>query len=202
MRLLRREQAIPEVRMINSYFDYAPMIQLYADNARKHDLAHFDHILFSFHGIPQRQLRKADRCNHCLTKPGCCETLTDANQFCYTAQCHATAFAIAAELGLPRDRYTICFQSRLGRDPWTQPYTSEVLKERRKAGDNNLLVFSPAFVADCLETIVEISTEYAEEWEEMGGQHIQLVESLNDHPQWISALAGLVRAELPRPAYT
>lgn len=193
MRILSTRQALPDLRFISSFYENEEMIKIYADNARKHDVAHFDHVLFSFHGIPQRQLRKADNCNHCLKTADCCQTISDKNHLCYSAQSYATAFAIAKELNLPREKYTICFQSRLGRDPWTQPYTSAVLKTRAEMGDKNLLVFSAAFVSDCLETTVEISEEYAEEWEKFGGEHIQLVESLNDNPRWVKAVAEMVK---------
>jgi len=194
MRLLRKEQVIPPLKMINSYHDNKEMIEVFADNARKHDIDKMDHVLFSFHGVPQRHMRKADTTKeHCLKKENCCSTICDANKFCYSAQCHATAHLIAAELGIPKEKYTICYQSRLGKDPWMQPYTTDSLKERREAGDKNLLVFSAAFVADCLESTIEISDEYQEEWEEMGGEKLYLVESLNDNPKWISAVANMVR---------
>ncbi|MEM9549038.1 MAG: ferrochelatase [Bacteroidota bacterium] len=194
MRLLQKEQVIPSIKMINSYHDNREMIEVFAENARKHDMDKMDHVLFSFHGVPQRHMKKADPTKeHCVVKEDCCSTLCDANKFCYSAQCHATAHLIAAELGLPKEKYTICYQSRLGRDPWMQPYTTDTLKERREAGDMNLLVFSAAFVADCLETTIEISDEYQEEWEEMGGEHLYLVESLNDHPKWIKAVANMIR---------
>jgi len=162
------------------------------DNARKFDLASYDHVLFSYHGLPQRQLKKADKCNHCLKVENCCSTISEKNQFCYSAQCHATTTALVEKLGLTKDQYSICFQSRLGNDPWVQPYTTDVLKERAAAGDKRLLVFCPAFVSDCLETTVEVLDEYQEEWEEMGGEHLDLVESLNDHPKWIEAVKDLV----------
>ena len=130
---------------------------------------------------------------HCLKKDNCCSVLCDANKFCYSAQCHQTAHLIAAELGLPKEKYSICYQSRLGKDPWMQPYTSDSLKERREAGDKNLLVFSAAFVADCLETTVEISDEYQEEWEKIGGEKLYLVESLNDNPKWVNAVAKMIK---------
>ena len=104
-----------------------------------------------------------------------------------------TAKLIAAQLGLKPEQYTVCFQSRLGRDPWIQPYTPVILKERAAKGDKRLLVFSPAFVSDCLETTIEIGEEYFEEWHEMGGEHLQLVSSLNDKPAWMEAVANLVR---------
>ncbi|AEE52893.1 ferrochelatase [Haliscomenobacter hydrossis] len=193
MRLLRKEQVIPNVRFINSYYDHDPMIEIFADNARKFDIASYDHILFSFHGLPQRQMIKADACNHCLKTANCCETVSIKNQFCYSAQSHGTAYALAKKLNLTRDRYTISFQSRLGRDPWIQPYTIEVLEKLAKQGAKRLLVFSAAFVADCLETIVEISSEYQEEFHKMGGETVDLVPSLNDDPRWIKVIADMVR---------
>lgn len=193
MRLLSKEQMIPPLKMINSYFDNKEMIQVFANNARKHDIEKMDHVLFSFHGVPERHMTKADSTgSHCLKKENCCSTMCDANKFCYSAQCHQTAHLIAKELGLPQDKYTICYQSRLGRDPWMQPYTTDALKDRRNAGDKNLLVFSAAFVADCLETTIEISDEYQEEWEEMGGEKLYLVESLNDNPEWVNAVAKMI----------
>ena len=194
MRVLRKKQAIPEVKMVNSYHDMPAMIEIFADNGRKHDLSKYDHILFSYHGLPQRQLKKADRCNHCLQSADCCQTLSVKNQFCYSAQCHATTAALVKELGLQKDQYTTCFQSRLGKEVWAKPYTSDIIEERAKKGDKKLLVFCPAFVSDCLETTIEISVEYQEEFEELGGEKIQLVESLNDQPKWIQAVANYIRS--------
>jgi ferrochelatase len=192
MRLISQRLGIPNIKFINSYYDLPAMIDIFADNARQFDIDSYDHILFSFHGLPQRQLRKTDTCNHCLKTSNCCHAISEKNQFCYGAQCHGTAYAIADKLGLSKDRYTICYQSRLGKDPWVQPYTSVVLEELAKKGAKRLLVFSPAFVADCLETIIEISTEYQEEFEEMGGEKVDLVPSLNDDPRWIQAICDLL----------
>jgi len=193
MRILAAKNAIPPVRFINSFYDYEPMIEIFADNARKFDLPSYDHILFSYHGLPQRQMRKADAFNHCLQKENCCQSIGPVNQFCYSAQCHATTRALVAQLNLKPGTYTTSFQSRLGSDPWVQPYTTTILEEQAKKGAKRLLVFSPAFVADCLETIVEISDEYQHEFEKMGGETVDLVPSLNDDPRWIKALADLVR---------
>ncbi|MFN7115313.1 MAG: ferrochelatase [Saprospiraceae bacterium] len=192
MRLLRKRDTIPTVKFINSYYDYEPMIDIFVENARQFDLSSYDHIIFSYHGLPQRQLRKADEFNHCLQKENCCQNITSVNQFCYSAQCHATTRAIVHKLGLTPDRYTTSFQSRLGKEVWAQPYTSEILEHQAKKGAKRLLVFSPAFVADCLETLIEISVEYQEEFEEMGGEKVDLVPSLNDNPKWIAAVRDLV----------
>ncbi len=195
MRILRKKETIPNIKLVNSYYNYQPMVDIFADNARKFDLDSYDHILFSYHGLPQRQLLKADNCNHCLQSADCCQTISTANQFCYSAQCYGTTQAIAKALDLKPEQYTTTFQSRLGNAVWIQPYTSDVLEEKAKAGAKKLLVFSPAFVADCLETIVEIGTEYQEEFEEMGGEKVDLVPSLNDDPRWIKAVAELVRQQ-------
>mgnify|MGYP005666330269 CR=1 FL=1 len=195
MRILRKKETIPNLKLVNSYYDYQPMIDIFADNARDLNPNEYDHILFSYHGLPQRQLKKADNCNHCLQSADCCQNITAVNQFCYSAQCHGTTKAIAAALNLSPDQYTTTFQSRLGSAVWAQPYTSDVIEEKAKAGAKKLLVFSPAFVADCLETIVEIGTEYQEEFEEMGGEKVDLVPSLNDNPKWIKAVAELVRQQ-------
>lgn len=193
MELVSKWQTVPKISFINSFHDHEKMIKIFAENARKYQVADFDHVLFSFHGLPQRQLRKCDHTgNYCLKSADCCQTLNNSNKFCYSAQCHDTAKHIAAELGLAKTQYTVCFQSRLGKDPWVQPYTSEVLKTLAAAGKKRLLVFSPAFVADCLETLHEITVEYQEEFVEMGGEKVQLVESLNDHPLFIDALCELI----------
>ncbi len=184
----------PTIKFINSFHDNELMIDTFADNARKHGPENYDHILFSFHGLPQRQLKKSDHTfNHCLKVSECCEVLTDANRFCYSAQSHNTAKLIAEKLGIAKENYSICFQSRLGNDPWVQPYTSDVVEKLAKAGKKRLLVLCPAFVADCLETLYEVPVEYGDEFKALGGEVVQLVDSLNDSPKFIEALAGLVK---------
>ncbi|MGH1338265.1 MAG: ferrochelatase [Aureispira sp.] len=193
MRLLIKEQAIPKLRFVNSYYEHPEFIASIIERAKEHNLEKYDHVLFSYHGLPVRQLEKSDRSgSHCQKVENCCQVLNDKNQHCYSAQCHATTRSLVKELGLKEGQYTTCFQSRLGRDPWVQPYTSDVLEKRAEAGDKSLLVFCPAFVADCLETTIEVSVEYKEEFEELGGEHVQLVDSLNDHPRWIEGLKNII----------
>lgn len=191
MELVSRWQTIPDIEFINSYPDHPEMIAAFAANGRELSPEQYDHILFSFHGLPERQLRKADSGNHCLSSASCCQTYGTHNQYCYGAQCQLTARKIAEVLGLEKSQYTVCYQSRLGKDPWIKPYTAEVLEALAKEGKKRILVFSPAFVADCLETIFEIGTEYQEEFEEMGGERVTLVPSLNDQDAWISTLQDL-----------
>ena len=193
MEIVSKWQTIPDLSFINSFHDDAAMIEIFAENGRKHQPENFDHIIFSFHGLPQRQLRKGDNSGkHCLQSPNCCATLTDINKFCYSAQSYNTAKLIAEQLNIPQEKYTVTFQSRLGNDPWAQPYTSSVIHELAKKGAKKILVFSPAFVADCLETLYEIAEEYDLELKALGGEKIQLVESLNDNPKWVEALERIV----------
>lgn len=195
MRLMRKEQVIPPIKFINSYHDHPALIEVFADNARKYNIDDYEHFVFSFHGLPQRHMKKADRSKqHCIKTENCCNIKCAANRFCYSHQCHETAHLIAENLGIPKEKYTISFQSRLGRDPWMQPYTDKILEHRAtELGEKNILVFSPAFVADCLETTIEIGYEYKEEFEEWGGEKLDLVESLNDNPKWIAAVVDMVR---------
>jgi ferrochelatase len=193
MEIVRTWQTIPDISFINSFHDNELMIETFAENGKKHQPETYDHVLFSFHGLPQRQLIKCDHTGKfCLKVDGCCDTLNDTNKFCYSAQSHHTAKLIAEKLNIPKEKYTICFQSRLGSDPWVQPYTSEVIKKLANEGKKRVLVFCPAFVADCLETVYEVSVEYHEEFKAAGGEHVQLVESLNDSPKWIQALKEMV----------
>lgn len=193
MRVLSKEQVIPRVNFISSYHDYPPMIGVFVRNAGQFDLSEYDHILFSYHGLPQRQLLKADRTGHCTGSGECCQKLVRNNQYCYTAQCYDTTRALVEKLELKKESYTTCFQSRLGKEVWAKPYTSDVIAERAAKGDKKLLVFCPAFVADCLETIIEIGVEYRGEFEKLGGEKVDLVPGLNDDPRWIKAVAELVK---------
>ncbi|GAA4097189.1 ferrochelatase [Mucilaginibacter panaciglaebae] len=195
MDLVKTWQTIPNISFVNSFHDDDLMIRAFAENARKHQPETYDHVLFSFHGLPQRQIKKCDHTHsYCLQVDGCCDTLNDTNKFCYSAQSYDTARLIAAKLGLPRGKYTVCFQSRLGNDPWVQPYTSEIIKTLANEGKKRLLVFCPAFVADCLETVYEVTEEYGGEFKALGGEHVQLVESLNDSPLFIDLLERMARA--------
>lgn len=194
MELLLQWPTKPNITFVNSFHDNEGMVATFANNASKYKPETYDHVLFSFHGLPQRQLIKADHTHqHCLKANDCCQTITDVNKFCYSAQSHHTAKLIAEKLNIPKEKYTICFQSRLGNDPWVQPYTSEIVAKLAKEGKKSLLVFCPAFVADCLETVYEVTTEYGDEFKALGGEKVQLVESLNDSPIWIDALEKMVR---------
>jgi ferrochelatase len=195
MGIIGQWQTAPPVSFINSFHDNELMIETFANNGKKYQPETYDHVLFSFHGLPQRQLIKCDHTgNYCLKSDSCCDSINDINKFCYSAQSHHTAQLIAEKLNIPKEKYTICFQSRLGSDPWVQPYTSEVVAKQAKEGKKRLLVFCPAFVADCLETVYEVTEEYGAEFKALGGEHVQLVESLNDSATWLDALEGMVKS--------
>jgi ferrochelatase len=194
MEIIGKWPTIPPVSFVNSFHDNKLMIEAFADNAKKYQYENYDQVLFSFHGLPERQLIKCDDSGkHCLKTPDCCSKLTDVNKFCYSAQCHDTARLIAEELNIPSEKYSVCFQSRLGKEPWVQPYTIDVLKDLADKGKKRLLVFCPAFVADCLETLYEVTTEYGNDFKKLGGEEVQLVASLNDHPKWIEAMIQLIK---------
>jgi len=148
-------------------------------------------VLFSYHGIPESQIYKASVDNYCKIGE-CCNTYHKKNQYCYRAQCYHTTRLIAQALDIPQEKYSVSFQSRLGPVPWIQPFTDVVLKQLAEAGKKKVLAFSPAFVADCLETTVEVGETYKEDFETLGGERWQLVESLNTHPLWIACLKDLV----------
>ena len=194
MKIVSDWQIIPEIRFTNTFFDHPKFIEHFTATARKYMASEdFDHFVFSYHGLPERQMRKGD-CTGVTCKFGsCCDSLQPMNQYCYRAQCFATTRLMVKELGLEEGTYTTAFQSRLGRDPWIKPYTDDVVKSLAKEGKKKVLAFSPAFVSDCLETTIEVGDEYREMFEEFGGKHWQLVESLNNSPLWIELLEDLVK---------
>lgn len=194
MRIVSKWQVIPEISMINYFYDHPRFIQGFVDNAKKHMENHeWDHIVFSYHGIPARQIRKGDFTKNTCKLGSCCDQITPLNQHCYRAQCFETTRLLVKELGLKEGTYTTCFQSRLGKETWVQPYTEDLVEELAEKGVKRVLAFSPAFVADCLETTIEVGEEYKELFEEKGGEHWELVESLNDSDNWVELLADLVR---------
>jgi ferrochelatase len=154
----------------------------------------YDHLLISFHGVPERQIKKSDptKC-HCLTVPNCCEVASPAHEFCYRAQCFKTAKLLAKQCNLPDGKWSVAFQSRLGKDPWLQPFTDFELERLAKSGVKKLLIMSPAFVSDCLETIEELGIRGKESFIAAGGKSYTLIPCLNEHPLWIAALESMVK---------
>ncbi len=158
-----------------------------------------DHVLMSYHGLPERQIRRSDESGRfCLASASCCDVVGQTNRSCYRAHCYETSRRLARELELAEGAYSVSFQSRLGPTPWVRPYTDEVLPELARRGVRNLAVICPSFVADCLETLEEIAIRGREQWVECGGAELIFIPCLNAHPSWIEAAAALIeRQALP-----
>ena len=153
-----------------------------------------ERVLFSFHGLPERQVQKSDEAgDHCLRRDGCCDTIGRANRNCYRAQCTRTARLLAERLGVPEPARVLCFQSRLGRTPWIKPYTDEMVRTLAKDGVRKAVILSPGFVADCLETLEELGMRAADDFRAHGGERLQLVPSLNATPAWVEGVVTMVR---------
>ena len=192
-RILKKWKDHPPVKFIENFFDDSGFIDACKDKASNYNLNEYDYFVFSYHGLPERQITKASKeFGDGSCKIGsCCDTITDKNRLCYRANCLATTRALVKGLNIPEGKYKTTFQSRLD-DKWLKPYSDKVIEELAKEGKKKVLVFSPAFVADCLETIYEIGTEYNEIFREHGGEKITLVESLNDSAKWIGALKNMI----------
>ena len=159
----------------------------------------YDYVLFSYHGLPERHMREADSSRaHCLKVPDCCNTCSPAQATCYRAQCLATTRALVARAGIPAEKHSISFQSRLVGEPWLSPYTDYEFKRLPSVGVKTLLVLSPAFTADCLETLEELQQQGRETFLGAGGESFQQIPCPNDHPAFIDFLAKRVEAWLTR----
>jgi ferrochelatase len=194
------QEVNPEFKLqfVGAFYRDPGLIQAFAEQARN-SLKDFeyDHLLFSFHGLPERHVKKTDRSGgHCLQQNECCSVMGEANQDCYRAQCFQTANAIARELGIKPNQYTVCFQSRLGRNPWIKPYTDHLYASLPTQGIKRVAVMCPAFVADCLETLEEIEIRGREEFIRQGGEDLRLVPSLNSSETWSRAVAGIFERQV------
>ncbi|MCG4454253.1 MULTISPECIES: ferrochelatase [unclassified Pseudomonas] len=178
--------------LLAPFYDQPEYLEALVESARPYLEQDFDHLLLSFHGLPERHLRKLDPGKHCLQGPDCCRTAPpEVLATCYRAQCMRSAEAFAERMGLRPEQWSVSFQSRLGRDKWIEPYTESRLEELAGQGVKKLLVMCPAFVADCIETLEEIGDRGLEQFQAAGGESLQLVPCLNDHPRWVVALNTL-----------
>lgn len=189
-KIISKWWVIPEVSVIGQFFEDEGYINCFAENAKQFDLDSYDHILFSYHGLPERQVDKVYDSGLCSDRD-CENEITEENVLCYKATCYATTRAIAKKLNLKNDEHSVSFQSRLD-DKWLKPYSDKVIEEMAKAGKKRILVFSPAFVADCLETLIEIGSEYQEDFEKLGGEKVDLVPSLNSNKDWLDYLENKI----------
>jgi ferrochelatase len=186
---------VPHLQCVPPFYDHPAFIEACAEMARPHiDEVAPERVYFSFHGIPERQVIKSDEHGgHCLRSETCCDTIGVANRNCYRAQCYRTARLLADRLELPESKRSICFQSRLGRTPWIRPYTDEVLERDAKEGCRRAVILSPAFVADCLETIEELGMRGLESWQANGGETLRLVPAINSSDAWVDAVVRIAR---------
>ncbi len=153
----------------------------------------WEHLLFSYHGVPERHIRKSDVTrSHCKIDGRCCQTNSPAHAYCYRHQCFETTRLVAEYLELKPDQYTTTFQSRLGLDPWLQPYTDKTVAKMAKNGTKNMAIVTPAFVSDCLETLEEIGMEAVEDFEEKGGDHLHVIPCINDRADWVKVMSRWV----------
>jgi len=195
MKIIGKWFIIPEIKIINQFYNNEGFLDTIIERAKKHNLNDFDHILFSYHGLPIRQVDKVYGDGKLCEEHNCESEINESNQYCYKATCYTTTRLLVERLNIPEEKYTVCFQSRLDKK-WLEPFSDKVVIEQAKKGAKKLLVFSPAFVADCLETTVEIGMGYQKLFEQHGGEKIQLVESLNNHPSWVEALKEMVLENL------
>jgi ferrochelatase len=183
------------LKAVEPYYRDPEYITALVASVTDHLKGGYDHLLFSFHGLPERHLRKGDPTrSHCLTVPNCCTSPSPAHASCYKAQCYATVREFVAAAGIPEGKYSVSFQSRLGSDPWIKPYTDLEFERLAGSGVKKLLVICPAFVSDCLETLEEIAMSGKETFLEAGGSEFELIPCMNEHPRWLEALEKLVRA--------
>ena len=198
MELAAERWNVPALDFVPAFFDDPGFLNAF-EAVAKPALADAkpDHVLFSFHGLPVRQIVKTDMTGkHCFATETCCDTLANPN--CYRAQSFATARSLAKRLGLAPEQYTICFQSRLGRTPWIEPYTDVEIDRLAKEGKKRLAVLCPAFVADCLETVEEIGMRAKEQFKHGGGEELVLVPSLNATPAWVDAVCAIAERHAAR----
>jgi ferrochelatase len=190
---------VPEVATVGDFYDDPGFIRAVAAVARPHlDSFQPDHVLLSYHGLPEKQVKKSDPSGQwCLANEACCDRIVDANRYCYRAQCFATTRAVAAELDLAQGRFSTTFQSRLAGQKWIEPYTDVELAGLYNAGVRRLAVLTPSFTADCLETLEEIGIRLRQQWEDLGSEEFLVIPCVNADPVWVSAVAQLVRKAGP-----
>ncbi len=193
-RIMKTWEVVPSFTVSGPFYNNPLFIEAFARRAEQCIPASYDHILFSYHGLPERHIIKAsaEMGSSCTLSQACCSSINENNHSCYRAACYETTRLIAERLKLTSGSYSVSFQSRLGKEPWIKPYTEEIVKEKARQGIKRMLVIAPAFVADCLETLYEIGVEYDVLFREHGGEKLQMAESLNDHPAWVEALKSMV----------
>ena len=179
---------------IKPYYNNEEYIDALCKSIQPYLEKEFDRMLFSYHGVPERHIYKGDVTGqHCLKVPKCCDIPSEAHKYCYRHQCWTTTKLVTQRLNIPKEKWEFSFQSRLGRDPWLQPYTANRREQLPKEGVKKIVVVCPAFVSDCLETLEEIAGQGKESFLHNGGEHFEIIPCLNVHPLWVSAIAKWVK---------
>ncbi len=183
------------VEIIKDFYSEDSYLEAVAKVSRKYlENEKYDRAIFSFHGVPERQVKKTDKTgNYCLKAKNCSLSMVEANADCYRAQCYYTARKVAEKLNINENKYQVAFQSRLGRTPWIKPFSDDLYRELPKQGVSKVVVFCPSFVADCLETLEEVSVRGEAEFKKHGGEKLTLIPSLNAEPEWVDAVIEILR---------
>lgn len=188
-----RDEFFPQVKFTSlpAFYNHPDYVRVLSNSiAEGLQGKNWEHLLFSYHGVPERHIRKSDITkSHCNINDECCVTASKAHEFCYRHQCYETTRLVAEYLELKEGTFSTSFQSRLGVDPWLQPYTDRTVANFAKSGLKQLAIATPAFVSDCLETLEEIGMEAAEDFEEKGGDHLQVLPCINDREEWINVMS-------------
>jgi len=179
-----------QLTIVPPYYNNEDYITALTESIKPYLEDGFDKLLFSYHGVPERHIVKGDVTgNHCLKSEDCCRVTSRAHQYCYRHQCFTTTELVTSALRLPKEKYELSFQSRLGREKWLMPYTAQRLSELPREGVKKLLAVCPAFVSDCLETLEEIAIRGKEIFLHAGGERFTMIPCLNTHPLWVAAIA-------------
>ncbi|NUY80197.1 ferrochelatase [Flavobacterium sp. MAH-1] len=191
-----RKKKFPQMKItdVPAFYNRADYIKNLSDLIKK-NLEHFeyDHLLFSYHGIPERHIRKTDITkSHCKINATCCVTPSPAHKFCYRHQCYETTRLVVEQLGIPEEKYSLTFQSRLAGDKWLEPYTDIEINKMPEKGIKKLAVVTPAFVADCLETLEEIAMRANEDFKEHGGEDFLAIPCLNENDDWVGTASNWI----------
>lgn len=188
-----RDEFFPQVKFTSlpAFYNHPDYVRVLSNSiAEGLQGKNWEHLLFSYHGVPERHIRKSDITkSHCKINGECCVTASMAHEFCYRHQCYETTRLVAEYLELKEGTFSTSFQSRLGVDPWLQPYTDRTVANFAKSGLKQLAIATPAFVSDCLETLEEIGMEAAEDFEEKGGDHLEVLPCINDREEWVNVMS-------------
>jgi ferrochelatase len=201
-----RQQYFPNLKIesVPAFYNKPDYIKVLSNSIKTHlEDKNYEHLLFSYHGVPERHIRKSDITkSHCKIDGSCCETPSKAHEFCYRHQCLEVTRLVGEALQLKEGTFSTSFQSRLGFDPWLLPYTDRTIERLGKKGIKNMAIVTPAFVSDCLETLEEIAMEGEEIFHEMGGKDFTTVPCLNDNDAWVTLLTKWINEWVKSPIET